>query len=158
VELIREACISECGKYRYWLSRRWGDDGGSVLWIMLNPSTADATRDDPTIRRCTSFARRWGYDGIHVVNLFAWRETRPQLLGLAADPVGPMTDEHIKRLSQLSSVIVAAWGAHGERYNWRVQEVLRLLEGREIRCLGTTRAGHPKHPLYSPAAMHVPWP
>lgn len=93
-EVATTAGISECGTYRYWLCREWSPGLDSLVWLMLNPSTADATQDDPTIRRCMGFARRWGYGGITVVNLYAYRATNPRDLLTAADPVGPENDRY----------------------------------------------------------------
>src|SRR5262245_19133112 len=91
----KEALISPCGLYRYWLTRTWDNSLRRVCWVMLNPSTADAEQDDPTIRRCVGFARSWGAGGIIVVNLFAFRASDPKALLRAADPVGPDNDGHI---------------------------------------------------------------
>lgn len=145
----RWATLSDDRRYRYQLGRRWGtpwaEGGRRVLWIMLNPSTADADADDPTIRRCIGFSRAWGYDELVVVNLYALRATDPAELGRAEDPFGPdnatWLDHH---LSHADSVI-AAWGAHNTATN--VADAL-LLEHRPLRCLGTTKDGHPRHPLY----------
>lgn len=144
----RDAAISECGRYRWWLTRRWGD-GPLCCWIMLNPSTADTEQDDPTIRRCMGFADRWGYGGIVVVNLFALRSTDPAELKRADDPVGQFNDESIEEHAKRSAFTVAAWGAHGSfrRRGRRVAKALWDI-GEAPHCLGATKAGHPKHPLY----------
>jgi len=113
---------------------------------MLNPSTADAHRDDPTIQRCIGFARRWGCGGLVVVNLFAYRATRPDALRRVDDPVGPRNDWHIRRAHAASSLTVASWGANAAAHD-RSQRVVKMLQG-EIACLGTTAAGAPRHPLY----------
>jgi hypothetical protein len=120
--------------------------------VMLNPSTADARRDDPTIRRCIAFARAWGYAGIDVVNLFAYRSTRPEELLRVADPIGPLNDAHILRAHAASSLTVAAWGAEAVAAD-RARRVVGLLGG-DIACLGTTVAGAPRHPLYLRASAH----
>ncbi len=142
-----DALVSECGRYRYWLSREWDNDLPVACWIMLNPSTADATKDDPTIRRCVSFARSWSCGGIVVVNLFALRATDPKELRKATDPVGPHNDEHLKHSAGSTGPVVAAWGAHGA-FKCRDRQVVRLLEGKALQCLGYTMKGHPRHPLY----------
>lgn len=150
-EMIREAEISQCGKYRYTLGRRWGERPGSVTWIMLNPSTADAEKDDPTIRRCISFTKRFGYDELVVVNLFAFRATHPLDLELAQNPVGPENPTWVKMACDASRLIVTAWGVlHHLRmpmYMEMLQEVLKK-DDRVFNCLGVTKDGHPRHPLY----------
>ena len=144
-----KAIFSEDRRYRYWLDRHWGDAGTHATWIMLNPSTADALEDDPTIRRCISFTKAWGLDGLIVVNLFALRSTDPKTLTSDPDPVGPSTDEFIRQAVMPWSVVVAAWGAH-QMTAPRAAEVLAIIEERQsgIGCLGVTKAGHPRHPLY----------
>jgi hypothetical protein len=116
---------------------------------MLNPSTADATQDDPTIRRCIGFARAWGYGALEVVNLFACRATDPERLRRVPDPVGPENDRHILRAVRRASETVVAWGNRGVHLG-RHDAVLRLLRRRRVavHCLGRTQAGHPRHPLY----------
>src|SRR5262245_13227298 len=104
--------LSPCGRYRYALTRTWGDPKKVVCWVMLNPSTADADQDDPTIRRCLGFSRAWGAGGLVVVNLFALRATDPDQLRIAADPVGPDNDSHLSTAA-FGRLVVAAWGARG---------------------------------------------
>lgn len=142
-----DAGLSGCGAYRWWLSRHWDDERPTCAWVMLNPSTADALFDDPTIRRCVGFSRRWGFGGLVVVNLYAYRVTSPHALRLADDPVGPLCDEAI-RVHCRGRVAVAAWGALVQLR--RAAEVLALLreEAAGVVCLGLTRGGQPLHPLY----------
>lgn len=148
------ADISACGRYRYSLWRRWGP-GPSVLFVGLNPSTADATLDDPTIRRCIGFARAWGYGGLVMANLFAWRDTAPAGMMAAADPVGPDNDRVLQAEHVRAALTVAAWGAHGAHLGR--DEVVRALLPR-LHCLRLTKHGHPGHPLYLPASLQpVPW-
>lgn len=148
--------LSEDGRYRYDLTRRWAN-GDLMLWIMLNPSTADAATDDPTIRRCTGFAKREDAAGIAVVNLYALRSTDPRLLLCADDPIGP--DNKATTCSWLArddiSTVVAAWGAWwtntpAERRIPRLNvEQLVADSGRELLCLGRrSKYGAPRHPLY----------
>lgn len=145
-----DAEISACGRYRYSLKRRWDAERGVALWVMLNPSTADACVDDPTIRRCVSFSKAWGFGEIQVVNLFAFRSTDPKRLRREADPVGPENDAAIARAALEAGLIVAAWGGHDTR--GRADHVLSILrDWNVVRCLGTTKGGHPRHPLYVPA-------
>ncbi|MCV3736664.1 DUF1643 domain-containing protein [Rhizobium sp. TRM96647] len=148
-----EAVFSACGRYRYRLERRWSAGGGNLVWIMLNPSRADAGTDDPTIRRCIAFSRLWGYSGMLVVNLFALCATHPDTLYGVSDPVGPENDAYIAAAFRSTAGsasagpdIVAAWGAHPLAAG-RTALVLAAAGG-NVRCLGATRDGHPRHPLY----------
>lgn len=143
------AIISDDGLYRYQLTRRWGP-GAVVGFVMLNPSTADAEQDDPTIRKCIGFARRWCYDAITVWNLYAYRATKPTDLWKAADPVGPDNDFYLGigldfMADYAQGPIVAAWGANAKPD--RVKQFRALAEGRKTGCLGFTKAGQPLHPL-----------
>lgn len=150
------AVLSPCGKYRYNLKRIWDFNHPRMLFVMLNPSTADADTDDPTIRRCIGFARRDGYGGIEVVNLFGLRATRPVDVWGHPDPVGPENNYHLLRAFQEHPLAVCAWGALGGSFGvlqekWtRDRTVFAMLESQRVTayCLGTTGAGHPKHPLY----------
>lgn len=139
------------GPYRYTLARTWGH-ADRVLFIMLNPSIADANQDDPTIRRCINYARLWGFEGLYVGNLFAWRATDPKDLADALkrgeDCVGPRNHEVVDSMALASDLIVCAWGAHGARFQVVVDQMLETLESRTLFALGRTRTGHPKHPLY----------
>lgn len=158
MSMVKDAVISECGKYRYLLLRHWGDCMLPVLtWIMLNPSTADATIDDPTIRRCISFSKAWGYGGLHVVNLFALRATDPRELLQTIDPVGPENDKYVLMACRDTN-IVAAWGNHGMLL-YRDIAVKHLLKGRSLLSLGETKNRNPKHPLYlSEKTTLIPYP
>lgn len=141
------AVFSEDRRYRYRLTRTWGSSGTHATWIMLNPSTADAMDDDPTIRRCIGFTRSWGLDGLIVVNLFALRATNPRELAACADPVGPFNDRFIRESVHPWSVVVAAWGAHPLAVG-RGAEVLRGITTAAVSRLGVTKVGAPRHPLY----------
>jgi hypothetical protein len=144
------AVFSQCGSYRYMLGRTWDKNRRSVLFVGLNPSTADATADDPTIRRCVRFARDWGYGSLLMANLFAYRCTEPTLLRETKNPIGPRNNWWLEKLKKQADLIVVAWGVHGALRE-RNEEVLRVLP--DVRCLGVTKAGHPRHPLYLPAAV-----
>ncbi len=148
VPVVRGATISPCGVYRYRLWRTWVSEAGRVCWIMLNPSTADAVWDDPTVRRCMGFAEDWGYGGIEVVNLFAFRSTSPFELYGQADPVGPDNNAEILTRAQSAPRVIAAWGHHGDLLG-RASQVTRWLceHGVALDCLGLTKDGHPKHPV-----------
>jgi ribosomal protein S27AE len=148
----KSALISPCGQYRYSLLRRWNGQARTPLlaFVMLNPSTADAYLDDPTIRRCMRFGHREGYGGIVVYNLYGWRSADPKSLLTCTDPVGPWSDQILQGAAEQAAddgtPIVAAWGANARP--GRVTDVLALLRGSDLRCLGTTAQGHPRHPLY----------
>ncbi len=146
------AWFSPDGQYRYRLDRRWSD-AAPLLIVMLNPSTADAFVNDPTIVRCVRYARRWGAGGLTVLNLFALRSTDPRALRQHADPIGPANDLAIA--DALDTVTeyacVAAWGSHGNLHG-RGRAVARMLREHRgasgVYCLATTKDGHPGHPLY----------
>ncbi|MFW6039414.1 MAG: DUF1643 domain-containing protein [bacterium] len=142
------ANFSRCRTYRYALRRVWRKDASQVMFVGLNPSTADERDDDPTVRRCVGFARSWGYGGVILTNLFGYRSPDPQLLVQIADPIGPRTDWWLRRLAVEADLTVAAWGARGGLYQ-RDRIVLKKLA--EPCCLGLTQAGYPRHPLYLPA-------
>lgn len=133
--------------YRYRLWRAWGP-GDRVLWLMLNPSTADESVLDPTLRRCEGFTRRWGYDGFEVANLFALRSTDPSGLYAVPDPVGPDNDQAIRGAAERCPVIIAAWGAEPIAMVRSATILDEVLRGRRVECLGVTKGGQPRHPLY----------
>jgi len=141
------AAFSRDRRYRYRLWRRWDRSRPRIAFCMLNPSTADARRDDPTIRRCIGFARDWGYGGIEVVNIFALRATDPRDLRSARDPVGPRNDAFMLQAATESPVVIA-WGVHGALRD-RAATALQLFGPRaRLLALGRTRSGAPRHPLY----------
>lgn len=154
------ALLSADGRYRYQLTRHWRGDGPDdvlgglqVCWVMLNPSTADATEDDPTIRRCIAFSKAWGFGSLVVVNLWALRSTDPKALFTADDPNGPDNDEAIHLAMAGSHAVVLAWGASGARmpsYEDRRAHVMACAktELNDVHALGFTKDGHPRHPLY----------
>lgn len=140
------------GAYRYLLWRTWDAARPRQLWILLNPSTADAWHDDPTLRRCIHFSRAWGYGGLEVVNLFALRATHPRDLRTAMHPIGAENDRYLIGAARRAAGIMAAWGAHGA-YMRRDRAVLALLAphaAHPLHCLGVARNGCPRHPLYLP--------
>lgn len=163
------AAITPCGRYRTALWREWGNGSSRCLFIMLNPSTADASLDDPTIRRCIDFTKRWGHNALDVVNLFSWRATDPRELLTASDPVGP-GEPIIEAISRGSCRrVICAWGSPTlsrlkKLVIERAAEVWRtiLLTQRfhnapPIECLGVAKGGQPRHPLYIPRDL-VPTP
>jgi hypothetical protein len=141
---MSSAFISNDGLYRYSLTREL-DGKGTCTFVMLNPSTADAEQDDPTIRRCIRFAKEWGFGRLKVVNLYAYRATKPADLWLADDPVGPENDHTLSLVFGGSDLIVAAWGCHAK--SDRVAEILSWPIRPRV-CLGITKQGAPRHPLY----------
>lgn len=152
VEVKKTAHISDCGAYRYRLTRFWGPEH-ALPFAMLNPSTADANLDDPTIRRCMGFARREKAGGIIVVNLYGLRATEPAELRKVKDPFGPDNRANIHALGKWAFLagmpIVCAWGTNGWLKSAN-RDTVHLLKstGANLVCLGTTKAGDPKHPLY----------
>ena len=150
---LGEAFFSEDGVYRYTLTRDPDlvrRELPSILWIMLNPSTADAQKDDPTIRRCRAFAGAWGYGRVEICNIFALRSTDPNQLYRAVDPIGPDNDFHIAAaVGRAGGHVVAAWGTHAKLGD-RDRAVMMLLRGLGVRpvCLGVNQDGTPRHPLY----------
>lgn len=148
-------------RYRYELTRTWSN---APPWVfaMLNPSKANAHIDDPTIRRCCGFAQAGEAGGIVAVNLHGWRATDPLDLALADDPVGDQNEAFILAACTVPGrTVVAAWGAHpaAARRGAVVTTMLTVAAGVRLHCLGTTRDGHPRHPLYVPASTRLePWP
>lgn len=152
----RSAVFSPCRTFRYELWRCWGDPMRAAMFVGLNPSTADETQDDPTIRRCIGFAKAWGYGALVMTNLFAFRATDPDEMKRAPLPVGPDNDSFLRRWARDAGVVVAAWGVHGT-HRGRDREVRDMLP--TMRVLGLTKDGHPKHPLYLPKDLTpIHWP
>lgn len=145
--MIRDAYFSRYGLYRYWLRRTWEVALPTILWVMLNPSTADAERDDMTVRKVVHFSHTWGYGACLVVNAYAFRATSPVVLRTAGYREGADNYEHIRRALSATSVTVAAWGANIQPERERLL-FAQLRAYRAVDCLGVTKGGHPKHPLY----------
>jgi hypothetical protein len=144
------AVISSCGNYRYELRRTWDESTSPVLFICLNPSTADHRRDDNTSRVCINYAKRWGYGGVIIANLFGYRATDPARLKAVNDPVGPDNDKHLRRLIKEVAVTVCAWSNDGA-YMSRSNTVLNLLQ--DPYCLTILKSGQPGHPLYKKKSL-----
>lgn len=142
----RDAVFSPGRLYRYELERKWDERLGTVLFVMLNPSTADASVDDATVERCIGYAASWGYGTLLVGNLFALRSTDPSKLKRVSDPVGPGNDDALRSLASRADLVLAAWGARGILMG-RDQTVLEMLDV-EWHALAETKAGQPHHPLY----------
>ena len=138
-------------RYRYWLEAKLGNGDGVCMFLMLNPSTADEVRSDPTVTRCKGFARSWGYGALWVCNLFALRSSDPNALRESPAPTGPQNDGHILKCARDADRIVCAWGNHGLHLD-RGERVVRMLEGDGLSDrmyhLGLTKTDQPRHPLY----------
>lgn len=146
------AIFSDCGKYRFRLWRIWDQAKPGICFIMLNPSTADEIKNDPTVERCERRARLWGYGRLDVVNLFAWRSTDPGVLRSVENPEGnPDNDSHISISASISRTVICAWGKHGS-INERQRRMLTLLSEWNVNAyaLRINADGTPAHPLYLP--------
>lgn len=146
-DVQRSAVFSPCGQYRYRLTVRWA--AGPLLgWLMLNPSAADQYQDDPTLRRVRQFTAEAGYGGCTVANLFAYISPYPSALFAAPDPYGPDYQAHMQAILAACPEVVCGWGAKGAP--GLTDEVRALLHphSNKLRCLGTTKGGAPRHPLY----------
>ncbi|MBI45648.1 MAG: hypothetical protein CMG66_05755 [Candidatus Marinimicrobia bacterium] len=143
--LFSDALFSEDRIYRYALWRTWDDSLPKVLFVGLNPSTADEVQDDPTIRRCIRYAQDWGYGGYIMGNIFGYRSTDPKKLKLIDDPVGIDNNYWLKKLHKEAALTIGAWGNHGKLLD-RGEEIVNLLDN--LYCLKVTKEGHPSHPLY----------
>jgi len=147
-DTTRNAIISADGKYRYQLSRIWDEEKPNILFIMLNPSTADADVDDQTIRRVMNFSKSWGYGGVFVGNLYAFRSTDPKALRHTDNPVGEDNIEHIKELIGVTERVVYAWGNNKKEPEW-----LSSLVDTPY-CIDISKKGVPRHPLYLKSELH----
>lgn len=144
------ACLSPCGRYRYELTRSWDGKLPKVAFVMLNPSKADATIDDPTIRKCIGLADRWGYGELRVYNLFALRATDPEELLTHPDPIGPVNNRAIVGPSECD-LVVCAWGSFkvkGEHEDRASKFLTIALTGLDLYALAVNLDGNPRHPLY----------
>lgn len=146
----REAVFSPCRKYRYRLRQIWDPTLPLMCFLMLNPSTADEAQNDPTVERCERRARSTaGIGGLEVINIFAFRETDPEVMKLQPDPIGPDNNRHIIEAAKKALMVICAWGKHGQHLG-RGKEVLTLLTKEHIQpyCLKVNKDGYPTHPLY----------
>lgn len=148
---ISSAVFSADEKYRYVLRRSWAETGDTIGFICLNPSTADATVNDQTVRKCISFAQRWGGARLVIGNLFAYRSTDPSNLYKVEDPVGPDNDSWLRKIADECDILVAAWGVHGKflSRDKRVKDDFGIM----LKTLKLTKDGHPSHPLYLPSGL-----
>jgi len=152
LKIERDAHFSECRTWRYTLDRSWNYWKPFLLWILLNPATANAEVDDPTNRRGIRYAQEWGYGSLTFCNLFAFRTAYPSELKKASDPIGPDNDGMIMINARRADKIMIGWGNHGDYMN-RSDEVLDMLEDYKLYCLTQNKSGQPKHPLYCKADM-----
>lgn len=153
------ATFSECRRYRFTLNRTWDADRPKILFVMLNPSTADELNNDPTVERCQRRAIKWGYGALGVANLFAYRSTSPMALYECEDPVGTGNDDAIVQQARESDMVICAWGSHGA-LNDRGMHVRKLLTdaGIKLHYLHLNADGTPGHPLYLAYELQpTPW-
>lgn len=152
------AVFSRCRRWRYLLWRRWDEAKPVANFLMLNPSTADEVKLDPSCTRARRYAERWGYGGLIVTNLFGWRATDPDDMKAARDPVGRGNDHAIVAAAREAAIVVCAWGNHGAHLE-RSSEVKALLRETRLHMLRLNASGEPAHPLYLPAALQpMRWP
>mgnify|MGYP001187935155 FL=1 len=144
------ATFSKCNRYRYVLWRKWNSSDPQVMFIGLNPSTADHIHNDPTISRCINYAKSWGYGGIYMVNIFSYKTTYPDRLKSAIDPIGKNTNDWIKKIYDITHMCIAAWGNNGQLLN-RSDKIRAMLP--KMHCLKITKSGEPSHPLYLKASL-----
>jgi len=148
------ARFSPCRRWRYLLWRRWDEAKPAANFLMLNPSTADELRLDPTCSRARDYAERWGYGALIVTNVFGWRATDPGKLKAAKDPVGRGNNAAIVRAAKDAAIVVCAWGNHGG-FRDRSSNVLKLLQeiNAPLHALRVNAGGEPAHPLYLPGTL-----
>jgi len=146
------AQFSPCRRWRYLLWRRWDAAKPVANFLMLNPSTADELKLDPSCTRARLYAERWGYGSVVITNIFAWRATDPQDMKAARDPVGRGNDRAIMRAAREARLVVCAWGNHGAHLD-RSEKVRKLLRGIPLHVLRMNSSGEPAHPLYLPASL-----
>jgi hypothetical protein len=144
------ADFSDCRKYRYTLWRTWSSDKPKIMFLGLNPSTADEVKNDPTVTRCINYARKWGYGGMYMMNIFAFRTTYPVELKKAKDPIGKDNDKWILLISKKVDLCIGAWGNDGQ-YLDRSTKIKELVAN--LYCLKVNSSGEPAHPLYLKASL-----
>ena len=146
--IFKDAVISECGNYRHALTRIWDRSKEQIMFIGLNPSTADADNDDPTLRRCMNFANDWGYGGLFMLNLFDYRATDPHDLFMTERPESELCNYYLSLYGRSSDTIVFAWGSFKPNFTKHRVKVVREMFGADAYCFGNNNNGAPKHPLY----------
>ena len=147
---VGTALFSTCRRYRFRLSRTWNTNFAPLHFLLLNPSTADELNNDPTVERCERRARKGGYGGLVVTNIFAWRATDPRELSYAEDAVGELNDMCILEATRIAARTVCGWGSVGPKLllRRRIPEIRKLLNEFPLWCLAKNKDGQPKHPLY----------
>ncbi|MFG2424977.1 DUF1643 domain-containing protein [Streptomyces sp. NPDC048448] len=149
LEVRCSAALSPCDRYRYLLTRKWADTGKTAVFVLLNPSTADASQDDNTTKRCITYAQTWGCASLLIANVYAWRSTKPSGLAAADDPVGPDNDLYLQTAAAVAhdtgGPLIVGWGTHTQPD--RVADVLALPGMHRLHALAVTEGGHPRHPL-----------
>lgn len=155
--MIAKAYISKCGQYRYLLERNWAENDAvwPILFVMLNPSTADAYKDDPTIRRCVSFAQSMRKNVLYVANLYAYRATSPTELKKVTDPIGPKNKRCLTKLVSLFPRVICAWGKAAEKEHAMWFYGLCNNNLCTMQCFGTNKDNSPRHPLYLPKTAEL---
>lgn len=145
--MLKDAIISSCNKYRYQLTRKWGESDEYVLFVALNPSIADDKIDDSTLKKCIGVSKMFGFDHLKLVNLFAYRDMNPMVMKNQDDPIGSENDKTIKDLAKDAKLIIICWGNDGS-YLGRSNEVLEILKPykSKVRCIGKNKSGQPTHP------------
>jgi len=159
LNVIKDAILDETRTYRYMLKRQWGEDNNNfVNFVLLNPSTANEERDDPTVMACIALAQNMGFDGLYITNLFALRTKNPDTLKQNKNPIGDKNDTFIKRYALKSKRIIIAWGNHGE-FLRRGEKVIHIISQIQVPyCFEITKKGNPRHPLYIKRSTHpFPW-
>lgn len=146
------AKFSPCRKYRYTLWRVWDEEKPMIAFLALNPSAADEEKNDPTVQRCINYAKKWGYGGMYMLNIFAFRATDPKVMKAEEDPVGEENDKFILETIEKVDRLICAWGNHGQHMD-RSDDIEILLHGLKLECLGVNKSGEPKHPLYLKADL-----
>jgi hypothetical protein len=146
------AVFSRCRRWRYLLWRQWDPSKPVANFLMLNPSTADEVKLDPSCTRARNYAEQWGYGSLIVTNIFGWRATDPAEMKAVRDPVGRGNDAAILRAAQEADLVVCAWGNHG-LHKGRSERIVELLAGIPLHALKISGAGQPGHPLYLPSRL-----
>lgn len=140
-----ECIFSPDRKYRYTLWRVWEANKPYCMFIALNPSKADEIRNDNTVTRCINYAKDWGFGALLMTNIFAWRETKAELMLLEKEPIGIDNDKYLLECAQNAGIVIAAWGNHGKHLN-RGEQVKKMIPN--LYCLKISNKGNPWHPLY----------
>lgn len=155
--MIKTVKISECQKYRYSLTRVWDESKPSILFVGLNPSTADADKDDPTIKKLIAYTKAWGYGGFEIVNLFAYRSSDPKnLYNKQAIAIGPGNTTYLKQAASSHVKTICMWGNQAKEISETVTAIwTQYFRGKGAYCFKINRDGSPAHPLYLPGSCKL---